>query len=148
MIRRPPRSTLFPYTTLFRSVFIRPAPVAQDLAVPLMLGTAQGGIEVSAYAPRRPAPTGLSTIVTLAQLNAFANASAAAVNPITLDGLNTLVTPTPPPIAVPVPLNVDTIPPGGKVVVDSVPAASSPNGNSDGVREKQPPFRPAEWYRH
>ena len=117
-------------------VFIRPAPVAQDLAVPLMLGTAQGGIEVSAYAPRRPAPTGLSTIVTLAQLNAFANASAAAVNPITLDGLNTLVTPTPPPIAVPVPLNVDTIPPGGKVVVDSVPAASSPNGNSDGVREK------------
>jgi hypothetical protein len=117
-------------------VFIRPAPVAQDLAVALMLGTAQGGIEVSAYSSRRPAPTGLSTIVTLAQLNAFANASAAAVNSITLDGLNTLVTPTPPPIAVPVPLNVDTIPPGGKVVVDSVPAASSPNGNSDGVREK------------
>src|SRR3989442_9231806 len=25
MIRRPPRSTLFPYTTLFRSVAIRPA---------------------------------------------------------------------------------------------------------------------------
>src|SRR3712207_8276559 len=30
MIRRPPRSTLFPYTTLFRS-FIRPGGVAQDL---------------------------------------------------------------------------------------------------------------------
>src|SRR3712207_8076729 len=28
MIRRPPRSTLFPYTTLFRSV--RPPPVGQD----------------------------------------------------------------------------------------------------------------------
>src|SRR5687767_15985749 len=27
MIRRPPRSTLFPYTTLFRSDFSRPAPV-------------------------------------------------------------------------------------------------------------------------
>src|SRR2546425_4826019 len=27
MIRRPPRSTLFPYTTLFRSVVDRPAPV-------------------------------------------------------------------------------------------------------------------------
>src|SRR2546422_9201457 len=26
MIRRPPRSTLFPYTTLFRSVFIRRGP--------------------------------------------------------------------------------------------------------------------------
>src|SRR2546429_2441119 len=34
MIRRPPRSTLFPYTTLFRSVFVvsrvDPAPVASD----------------------------------------------------------------------------------------------------------------------
>src|SRR2546427_9460224 len=27
MIRRPPRSTLFPYTTLFRSVRVRAAPV-------------------------------------------------------------------------------------------------------------------------
>src|SRR5258708_21877968 len=27
MIRRPPRSTLFPYTTLFRSVHARPRPV-------------------------------------------------------------------------------------------------------------------------
>src|SRR5256886_11251193 len=26
MIRRPPRSTLFPYTTLFRSPLLRPAP--------------------------------------------------------------------------------------------------------------------------
>src|SRR5690348_18127422 len=32
MIRRPPRSTLFPYTTLFRSVF-----VDDDLARPLAL---------------------------------------------------------------------------------------------------------------
>src|SRR5260370_26944920 len=29
MIRRPPRSTLFPYTTLFRSVTIRLFPLAQ-----------------------------------------------------------------------------------------------------------------------
>src|SRR5438477_2193337 len=28
MIRRPPRSTLFPYTTLFRSNIVAPAPVA------------------------------------------------------------------------------------------------------------------------
>src|SRR2546427_7796235 len=27
MIRRPPRSTLFPYTTLFRSAFLEPLPV-------------------------------------------------------------------------------------------------------------------------
>src|SRR5260370_11511993 len=35
MIRRPPRSTLFPYTTLFRSTWIanhRPAPQATDQA--------------------------------------------------------------------------------------------------------------------
>src|SRR2546421_5400313 len=32
MIRRPPRSTLFPYTTLFRSqLFRREAPVSHDL---------------------------------------------------------------------------------------------------------------------
>src|SRR2546429_6056811 len=30
MIRRPPRSTLFPYTTLFRSVHIREQPHAGD----------------------------------------------------------------------------------------------------------------------
>src|SRR5260370_20363639 len=29
MIRRPPRSTLFPYTTLFRSLVGRPQPVAR-----------------------------------------------------------------------------------------------------------------------
>lgn len=111
-------------------VFIRPAPVPQDLAVPLMLGTAQGGIEVSRHAVRRPAPTGLSTIVTLAQLNAFGNANASAVNSITLDGINAGTT-----VALPVPLSVETVP-AGKVVTDSVPAASSPNGNSDGIREK------------
>src|SRR6266496_2274499 len=32
MIRRPPRSTLFPYTTLFRSAEGREDPVAQDVA--------------------------------------------------------------------------------------------------------------------
>jgi phage tail sheath protein FI len=114
-------------------VFVRPAPVAADLAVPLMLGTAQGGIEVSRFAVKRPAPTGYSTrVTTLAQFNTFANLVANTVNSITLQGLNAAGTP----IAVPVPLNVDTVPPGGRVFVDSVPAASSPNSNSDGVREK------------
>src|SRR2546422_6289301 len=32
MIRRPPRSTLFPYTTLFRSVFDPPARIRADRA--------------------------------------------------------------------------------------------------------------------
>src|SRR2546430_12020712 len=32
MIRRPPRSTLFPYTTLFRSLFDRAQPRGRDVA--------------------------------------------------------------------------------------------------------------------
>src|SRR2546425_8763889 len=34
MIRRPPRSTLFPYTTLFRSPLHREAPIGRHLAWP------------------------------------------------------------------------------------------------------------------
>lgn len=41
-------------------VYIRPAGGAQDAAVPLRLGAAQGGLEVSAYSELRPAPTGLT----------------------------------------------------------------------------------------
>src|SRR5258705_13981492 len=33
MIRRPPRSTLFPYTTLFRSLIVGGAPIAPALTV-------------------------------------------------------------------------------------------------------------------
>jgi hypothetical protein len=40
-------------------VFIRPAS-EHDAAVALMLGTRQGGLEVGAYAPLRPAPNGIS----------------------------------------------------------------------------------------
>src|SRR3712207_7548003 len=32
MIRRPPRSTLFPYTTLFRSAFVKQRPALRNLA--------------------------------------------------------------------------------------------------------------------
>ncbi len=112
-------------------VYIRPAPVPQDLASAMMLGTAQGGIEVSRFAVKRPAATGISTLVTLAQLNAFANANAIAVNSLTLEGLDPLGVP----IAAAIPLSVETVP-AGRVHEDAVPAASSPNGNSDGVREK------------
>src|SRR3712207_9596277 len=51
MIRRPPRSTLFPYTTLFRSLLVRraeqevvPAPVLQPEDVGPVLGPAAGGL--------------------------------------------------------------------------------------------------------
>jgi phage tail sheath protein FI len=113
-------------------VFIQPAPTADDLAGPLMMGTDQGGIEVSRYSVCRPAPTGVSTQVTLARLNAFANANASAVNSITLDGVDATTGAL---VTVPVPLSVETVL-GGKVAVDAIPAASSVNGNSDGIREK------------
>src|SRR2546430_15948622 len=37
MIRRPPRSTLFPYTTLFRSQVLQPAVLEEEVDLPLVL---------------------------------------------------------------------------------------------------------------
>src|SRR2546428_6361061 len=54
MIRRPPRSTLFPYTTLFRSLPVasacRPAPDLPDPAARIPVGRAsdQGSVDESA----------------------------------------------------------------------------------------------------
>jgi uncharacterized protein len=113
-------------------VFIRPAPVPQDLAAPLMLGTAQGGIEVSTNAIRRPAATGITSTIDPVLINAFADLLANTVTQVTLEGINAVTNVIGP---VPVALNVDK-PAGLKVRVDSVPLASTVNGNSDGVREK------------
>jgi len=110
-------------------VFIRPAPEARDLAVPLMLGTAQGGIEVSSHSVRRPAPSGVTTKVTLADLNAFVSQLGSTVTSLSLQTLDAANAPQ----TVPIPLAVDTVP-LARVAVDAF--ASSPNGNSDGLREK------------
>src|SRR5256885_12662862 len=50
MIRRPPRSTLFPYTTLFRSQQIRIEQV-RDLAADLALTSHAGGYKVGILTP-------------------------------------------------------------------------------------------------
>src|SRR2546430_7672790 len=53
MIRRPPRSTLFPYTTLFRSIFWHRVEIAQMGAanlVALALGALNGGEDAAAGA--------------------------------------------------------------------------------------------------
>src|SRR3712207_7060667 len=42
MIRRPPRSTLFPYTTLFRSVFVRDLATDVNTRVSVATGGAAG----------------------------------------------------------------------------------------------------------
>src|SRR5256885_12650474 len=57
MIRRPPRSTLFPYTTLFRSEN------AQQLASPADVRIA--GVNVGKVVDKAPDPQGNRTIATL-----------------------------------------------------------------------------------
>src|SRR5258705_7087388 len=55
MIRRPPRSTLFPYTTLFRSLLVRLG--SGELGLDLVVGAdaAGGGVDEQHLAGRRAA---------------------------------------------------------------------------------------------
>ena len=75
-------------------ILVQPA-TANDAAVPLGFGTALGGIEVGAYAARRPAPTCISHQAfdqpLLASATSFLNLrqnGAAAITSVTLDGYN------------------------------------------------------------
>src|SRR3712207_8814193 len=54
MIRRPPRSTLFPYTTLFRSVRRPEGHDRQDRAEDLVAGDAMGGGDLGEHRRREP----------------------------------------------------------------------------------------------
>jgi hypothetical protein len=106
-------------------VRIEPA-AANDLAVPMMLGAAQGGIEVSRFARYRPAPNG---IVFFPQndfnnLLTFAGYQQNAFNKITIDSVE---------IDLGTSLNV-TLGPTDKMYRDAY--TPSVTGNSDGVREK------------
>src|SRR6266496_6675977 len=66
MIRRPPRSTLFPYTTLFRSPLPRRQPLRRDLGARSCQDRAGPGAEARGSAPggaraeRRGAERGLA----------------------------------------------------------------------------------------
>src|SRR3712207_7058600 len=57
MIRRPPRSTLFPYTTLFRSQGPRLVPVRHPVGVHRLLARLQHlrGLDVPGHLPLPPA---------------------------------------------------------------------------------------------
>src|SRR3712207_6872430 len=48
MIRRPPRSTLFPYTTLFRSIADRVLPVAAIVVIDIVAGAAAEAVAAGA----------------------------------------------------------------------------------------------------
>src|SRR2546422_7290444 len=56
MIRRPPRSTLFPYTTLFRSVGMARCSTSQ-----WVFSSGAGGGNVQRYAPRGSCPSVVAT---------------------------------------------------------------------------------------
>jgi phage tail sheath protein FI len=112
-------------------VYIRPA-TADDLAVPLMLGSEQGGLEISALAVRRPAPSGITLTVNAAVwplLASLLQNTFNAGNGITLEEL----TPAPNPIQVHF-LDLVTNGVNEPFYVDN--AGGSPNGNNDGVRDK------------
>ena len=118
----------------------------KDLAIPLMLGAAQGGLEVSGQAGRRPAPNGITFSVTEANLNDLADLVQVNLgipaNDLTLEAVTqnpngsftpaTVLIPLQPP-ATP---NVVTVATLGARVFEDGSGAASPNGNSDGVREK------------
>ncbi|HEY0855960.1 MAG TPA: phage tail sheath C-terminal domain-containing protein [Albitalea sp.] len=103
-----------------------------DCAVPLMLGTAQGGREVSRYAGVRPAPTGYATLASDAlAFGALPQAGAGSfdtlvINGIDLDlsaaGAHPIATLTDPPITEP------------RMYQDG--SASNQNDGRDGIREK------------
>ena len=102
-------------------VFIQPA-ATNDLAAPLMLGTAQGGLEASRYAAARPAPNGI-TLKALNALVGFAQQPQNAFNTLTVDGS-----------AIALGTTLQTVGAASTLYKDAF--ATSRTGNNDGVREK------------
>lgn len=111
---------------------VRPATQGKDLSIPLMMGPANGGIEVGAHAMRRPAPNGLAIRISdWTRLNAFAFANKNAINQISLNGFDATGAPATRNIALPLAAGaVGTDP----VVTDTY--TSTAQGNSDGVRQR------------
>jgi uncharacterized protein len=119
-------------TTAGDDVLIQPAST-DDLAAGLMLGTSQGGIEVGAYAARRPAPNGISLDATddavLATLRDILQGGGSAITGVILDTLindGTFSTQT-------VAVDLQTTGPTDPLWKGS---SSAVNGFSDGLREK------------
>ena len=114
-------TTLLCITSTTGDVFIQPAAM-NDLAVPLMLGTAQGGFEVSSYAAARPAPNGI-TLKAQSALISFAARPQNAFSAITVNGSTISLGTTLQTVGATSPMYKDAY-------------ATSNNGNNDGVREK------------
>ncbi len=107
---------------------------ATDAAGPLALGAAQGGVEVGAYAARRPAPTAVSYKAydesLLGNANAFLNLAQTAITSVTLDGYDVTGALT----SLTVPLSLVDNPP---------PAAGTPNWDGTPLLTKLQRWRDA-----
>ena len=120
-------------------VFIRPGNSFNghgDLAASLMLGTEQGGLEIGAFAGRRPAPTGITfSAFTPPNVTALGDVTQANLTQIRLEAIDDATG-----TSVPTVINLQAGTPnvvtvvGGRVAVDSF--TGSANGNADGIREK------------
>ncbi len=143
----PPPSPTFPGTTQttllqIRSnangdVFIRPG-TANDAAVPLMLGSEQGGLELASHAARRPAPSGITLRASdVAVWDALAaltqNAFTPVGNGMILD--QTLAPPAAGTVARLIRFE-DLVQTAAADLFYRDANASSPNGNNDGLRDK------------
>ena len=121
-------------------VFVRSG-TAPDLAVPMMMGTGQGGLEVGGLASSRPAANGITfNGMDPAALDALAGTPQGAPPPAvptpgSLIGIQLdMQLPDGTFAAQNIPINSVTTAAGDPIWKDNLP--SSKNGNSDGVREK------------
>ena len=118
-------------------VFVRPGTplgAQRDLASVLMLGTEQGGLEVSGFAARRPAPTGI-TFNPIDAANVLAPLGAKeqqGLTSVTLESIQPNGTLAARVIA----LQPGVVTTGVANAVSRDAFVVSPSGNSDGLREK------------
>lgn len=101
-------------------VLIQPA-ATNDLAVPLMLGSGQGGIEISRFAKLRPAATGI--VFDIKNLTTLAGLAQNSFDTVTLDGTD-------------VSLGTKLVTVGNAALLYQDALLNSVTGNNDGVREK------------
>jgi phage tail sheath protein FI len=131
----PANTVRLKFTAPAGDVYIQPGAI-KDITVPLMLGTSQGGLEVSGFALQRPAPNGISSQPTETTLDAFAALTQGGLASIDID----VMQPTGVFIAGTVMMTGGPLPSIITGVagdsMDKDANGSSPNGNSDGIREK------------
>jgi len=111
-------------------VYVRPA-LTNDVAIPLMLGTAQGGYEKGAFAAARPAPTGISVqpdAIIGSAASALASRDPATVKSVTLGGNAVVFGPS---VAA---ATLQTGAANAAMYRDALP--TSLNGHNAGLREK------------